>query len=60
MYMVLGTTGDEELAVKQLNGVRERLGVVAVGGGSKSPGVQLVLGVGASLVVVGSCVKLQQ
>ena len=53
--MVLGTKGDEELAAERLNGVREHFGVVAVGGDSKSPGVQLVLGVGALLVI--SCVK---
>jgi hypothetical protein len=56
--MVLGTKGDEGLAAKRMNGVRERIGVVAVGGDSKSPGVQLVLGVGASPLVVVSCAKL--
>jgi hypothetical protein len=58
--MVLGTKGDEELAAERLNDVREHFGVVAVGGDSKSPGVQLVLGVGASLLVVVSCVKVRQ
>jgi hypothetical protein len=49
----------EELAVKPLDGARETI-VVVGGGDGKAPGVQLVLGVGARLVVVGSCVKLQQ
>jgi hypothetical protein len=45
--MALGSGGDEEMAFKRANGVLERLGVVAVGGGSKILAVQLAAGVGA-------------
>jgi hypothetical protein len=61
--MVLGAIGmsgmGEELAGKRANGARELLVSVA-GDGGEGPGVQLVLGVGARLVVVGSCAKLLQ
>jgi hypothetical protein len=49
----------EELALKRANGARETI-VVVGGGGGEARGVQLVLGVGARLVVVGSCVKQKQ
>jgi hypothetical protein len=61
MYMVLGSKGvgimSEELADKRRDGARETIASVA-GGDGKARGVQLVLGVGARLVVVVTCVKV--
>jgi hypothetical protein len=64
--MVLGSKGvgitSEELADKRRDGAVEHHGGgdSAGGGDGEARGVQLVLGVGARLVVVGSCAKLPQ